>query len=90
MRLAGGPYPGDPTPLEVVKGRAKVCFGSPDECIAFLESYEAMGTWRKKRKGPRSPRLQTPDTRSARFVGNPAPRIALALTRVGPRGGSIE
>ena len=43
MKLAGGPYPGDPTPLEVVKGGTNACFGTPDECIAFLETYEAMG-----------------------------------------------
>ncbi|MCH9016612.1 MAG: LLM class flavin-dependent oxidoreductase [Chloroflexi bacterium] len=43
MRLAAGPHPGDPTASEVVKRGTSFCVGTPDQCIKFFESYEAMG-----------------------------------------------
>ncbi|HUC10147.1 MAG TPA: LLM class flavin-dependent oxidoreductase [Stellaceae bacterium] len=43
QRLAGGPYPGEPTPAEVRAEGTKFCVGTPAECIRFLETYEALG-----------------------------------------------
>jgi alkanesulfonate monooxygenase SsuD/methylene tetrahydromethanopterin reductase-like flavin-dependent oxidoreductase (luciferase family) len=43
MRLADGPHPGDPTPEEVVNQGISFCIGTPDDCIKFVENYEAMG-----------------------------------------------
>ena len=43
MRLAAGPHPGDPTASEIVKQGTSFCVGTPDQCIKFFESYEAMG-----------------------------------------------
>ncbi|CAI8030080.1 Uncharacterized protein y4vJ [Geodia barretti] len=43
MRLAAGPHEGDPTPSEVVDRGANFCVGTPDDCIRFVENYEAMG-----------------------------------------------
>ncbi len=43
QRLAGGPYPGEPTPAEVREQGTKFCVGTPDDCIRFLELYEALG-----------------------------------------------
>jgi alkanesulfonate monooxygenase SsuD/methylene tetrahydromethanopterin reductase-like flavin-dependent oxidoreductase (luciferase family) len=42
-RLAGGPYPGEPTPAEIRAEGTKFCVGTPAECIRFLERYEALG-----------------------------------------------
>jgi alkanesulfonate monooxygenase SsuD/methylene tetrahydromethanopterin reductase-like flavin-dependent oxidoreductase (luciferase family) len=43
QRLAGGPYPGEPTPEEVREQGTKFCVGTPADCIRFLELYEALG-----------------------------------------------
>ena len=43
QRLASGPYPGEPTPCEVREEGTKFCVGTPEECIRFLETYEALG-----------------------------------------------
>jgi alkanesulfonate monooxygenase SsuD/methylene tetrahydromethanopterin reductase-like flavin-dependent oxidoreductase (luciferase family) len=43
QRLAAGPHPGEPTPCEVREEGQKFCVGTPEECIRFLELYEAMG-----------------------------------------------
>jgi alkanesulfonate monooxygenase SsuD/methylene tetrahydromethanopterin reductase-like flavin-dependent oxidoreductase (luciferase family) len=43
QRLAGGPYPGEPTPHEVREEGTKFCVGTPADCIRFLELYEALG-----------------------------------------------
>ena len=43
MKLAAGPHPGDLTASEVVKRGTSFCIGTPDQCIKFFESYEAMG-----------------------------------------------
>ncbi len=43
QKLAAGPHPGDPTPADVVKRGTNFCVGTPDDCIKFYESYEAMG-----------------------------------------------
>jgi alkanesulfonate monooxygenase SsuD/methylene tetrahydromethanopterin reductase-like flavin-dependent oxidoreductase (luciferase family) len=43
QRLASGPHPGEPTPQEVIEQGTAFCTGTPDDCIAFLETYEAMG-----------------------------------------------
>ena len=43
LRLAAGPHPDDPTPEQVVKRGANFCVGTPDDCIRFIENYEAMG-----------------------------------------------
>ena len=43
QRLASGPHPGDPTPADVVRKGTSFCVGTPDDCIKFYESYEAMG-----------------------------------------------
>jgi alkanesulfonate monooxygenase SsuD/methylene tetrahydromethanopterin reductase-like flavin-dependent oxidoreductase (luciferase family) len=43
QRLAAGPHPGEPTPQEVREEGTKFCVGTPEECIRFLELYEAMG-----------------------------------------------
>ena len=43
QRLASGPHPGDPTPEDVVRQGTKFCVGTPDDCIRFYETYEAMG-----------------------------------------------
>ena len=42
-RLAQGPYAGDPTPRDVVENGQPYCIGDPDDCIRFVERYEAMG-----------------------------------------------
>ena len=43
QRLAAGPHPGDPTAQDVLQRGTSFCFGTPDECIKFLEAYEAIG-----------------------------------------------
>ena len=43
MKLAAGPHPGDATAGEIVKRGTSFCVGTPDQCIKFFESYEAMG-----------------------------------------------
>ena len=43
QRLAAGPYPTDPTAQEVVKRGTSFSVGTPDDCIKFLEAYEAVG-----------------------------------------------
>ena len=43
QKLAAGPHPGDPTAQDVLERGTSFCFGTPDECIKFLESYEAIG-----------------------------------------------
>ena len=42
-RLASGPHPGEPTPAEVYEQGTKFCVGTPEDCIRFLELYEALG-----------------------------------------------
>src|SRR5216683_2923836 len=43
QRLASGPHPGEPTPREVREQGTKFCVGTPEDCIRFLEIYEALG-----------------------------------------------
>lgn len=43
QRLANGPHPDDPTAREVVERGQPYCVGDPDDCIRFVEGYEAMG-----------------------------------------------
>ena len=43
QRLAAGPHPGDDTPSDVVRRGTNFCVGTPDDCIRFYETYEAMG-----------------------------------------------
>ena len=43
QRLAAGPHPGEPTAAEIRAEGTKFCVGTPDECIRFIELYEAMG-----------------------------------------------
>jgi alkanesulfonate monooxygenase SsuD/methylene tetrahydromethanopterin reductase-like flavin-dependent oxidoreductase (luciferase family) len=43
MRLAAGPHEGEPTPEQVVNKGGSFLVGTPEECIKFVESYEAMG-----------------------------------------------
>jgi alkanesulfonate monooxygenase SsuD/methylene tetrahydromethanopterin reductase-like flavin-dependent oxidoreductase (luciferase family) len=43
QRLASGPHPGEPTPREVREQGTKFCIGTPEDCIRFLELYEALG-----------------------------------------------
>ncbi len=43
QRLAAGPQPGEPTPRAVRDEGTKFCVGTPEECIRFLELYEALG-----------------------------------------------
>jgi len=43
QRLAAGPHPGEPTPAEVREEGTKFCVGTPEECIRFIEIYQAMG-----------------------------------------------
>jgi alkanesulfonate monooxygenase SsuD/methylene tetrahydromethanopterin reductase-like flavin-dependent oxidoreductase (luciferase family) len=43
QRLASGPHPGEPTPREVREQGTKFCVGTPEDCIRFLELYEALG-----------------------------------------------
>jgi alkanesulfonate monooxygenase SsuD/methylene tetrahydromethanopterin reductase-like flavin-dependent oxidoreductase (luciferase family) len=43
QRLAAGPHPGEPTPAEVREEGKKFCVGTPEECIRFIEIYQAMG-----------------------------------------------
>ena len=43
QRLAAGPHPGEPTAAEVREEGTKFCVGTPDDCIRFIELYEAMG-----------------------------------------------
>jgi alkanesulfonate monooxygenase SsuD/methylene tetrahydromethanopterin reductase-like flavin-dependent oxidoreductase (luciferase family) len=43
QRLASGPHPGEPTAAEVRGEGNKFCVGTPEECIRFLELYEALG-----------------------------------------------
>ena len=35
--------PGEPTPAQVREEGSKFCVGTPDECIRFIELYEALG-----------------------------------------------
>ena len=43
MQLAAGPHPGDKTAQEVVKQGTSFLVGTPEDCIRFVEEYEAMG-----------------------------------------------
>ncbi len=43
QRLAAGPHPGEPTPQEMREQGTKFCVGTPEDCIRFLELYEALG-----------------------------------------------
>ena len=43
QRLAAGPHPGEPTPREVRDRGEQFCVGTPEECIRFIELYEALG-----------------------------------------------
>lgn len=43
QRLARGPHEGDPTPQAVVEAGTSFCVGTPDDCIRFIETYEALG-----------------------------------------------
>jgi len=43
MRLAAGPHPGEATPSETIEKGTSFCVGTPEQCIEFFESYEAMG-----------------------------------------------
>jgi alkanesulfonate monooxygenase SsuD/methylene tetrahydromethanopterin reductase-like flavin-dependent oxidoreductase (luciferase family) len=43
QRLASGPHPGEPTPAEVREQGTSFCVGTPEDCIRFLELYEALG-----------------------------------------------
>jgi alkanesulfonate monooxygenase SsuD/methylene tetrahydromethanopterin reductase-like flavin-dependent oxidoreductase (luciferase family) len=43
QKLASGPHPGDSTAKDVLQRGTSFCFGTPDECIKFLETYEAIG-----------------------------------------------
>ena len=43
LKLANGPYPDDPTPAQVIQRGTNFCVGTPDNCIKFVEDYEAMG-----------------------------------------------
>jgi alkanesulfonate monooxygenase SsuD/methylene tetrahydromethanopterin reductase-like flavin-dependent oxidoreductase (luciferase family) len=43
QRLASGPHPGEPTPQEVVEQGTSFCVGTPEQCIRFIETYEALG-----------------------------------------------
>ena len=43
QHLAAGPHPGEPTSDDVRKAGKTFCVGTPEECIRFLELYEAMG-----------------------------------------------
>ena len=43
MRLAAGPHPGEKTAQEVVNQGTSFLVGTPEDCIKFVEEYEAMG-----------------------------------------------
>ena len=43
QRLVSGPHSGEPTPEEVREEGTKFCVGTPEDCIRFLEIYEALG-----------------------------------------------
>ena len=43
QKLASGPHPGELTPHEVVQQGTAFCMGTPDDCIRFCETYEALG-----------------------------------------------
>ena len=43
MRLAAGPHPGEKTAQEVVNQGRSFLVGTPEDCIKFVEEYEAMG-----------------------------------------------
>ncbi len=43
QRLAAGPHPGEPTPREVIEQGTSFCVGTPEDCIRFIETYEALG-----------------------------------------------
>src|SRR3569832_714822 len=43
QRLAAGPPPGEPTSREVRDRGEQFCVGTPEECIRFIELYEALG-----------------------------------------------
>jgi len=43
QRLASGPHAGEPTPQEVVEQGSSFCMGTPEDCIRFIENYEALG-----------------------------------------------
>ena len=43
QRLASGPHPGEATPQEVVEQGTSFCVGTPEQCIRFIETYEALG-----------------------------------------------
>ena len=43
QHLASGPHPGEPSPEKVREDGKTFCVGTPEECIRFLELYEALG-----------------------------------------------
>ena len=43
MRLASGPHPGDSRAEDVLEQGRSFWVGTPDQCIRFVEDYEAMG-----------------------------------------------
>lgn len=43
QRLASGPHPGEPTPREVLEQGTSFCVGTPEDCIRFIDMYEALG-----------------------------------------------
>ncbi len=43
MRLASGPHPGDSRAEDVLEQGRSFWVGTPDQCIQFVEDYEAMG-----------------------------------------------
>jgi alkanesulfonate monooxygenase SsuD/methylene tetrahydromethanopterin reductase-like flavin-dependent oxidoreductase (luciferase family) len=43
QRLASGPHPGEPTAQDVCAQGTSFCVGTPEDCIRFLERYEALG-----------------------------------------------
>ena len=43
MKLASGPHPGDNRAEDVLKQGRSFWVGTPDQCIQFVEDYEAMG-----------------------------------------------
>jgi alkanesulfonate monooxygenase SsuD/methylene tetrahydromethanopterin reductase-like flavin-dependent oxidoreductase (luciferase family) len=43
QRLASGPHPGEATPEQVREKGTKFCVGTPEDCIRFIEMYEALG-----------------------------------------------
>src|SRR5262249_54540781 len=79
QRLAAGPHPGDPTPAEVREEGTKFCVGTPEECIRFIEIYQAMSIDEVILLGAAGPAAQQEAMQTIRLRGEQGIRHFCAL-----------